>query len=511
MRLSAVMTKDKARVAITPPATMRCTTAEAIAHWVREDVTPIAAALGAPLGGIANFASYECRGRNRVVGAQISEHGKGNALDIRALTLTNGKSYELTDIAVAKDARERLKASACARFTTVLGPGLRRLPRGPRPCRPCGAAQRLPHLPMGGARHLRSRSAAARAPRRSAAARALTRIAPCPKPFSRNERTRHDPAAASARPAGRHSAAVGTARLDRVGRGRHLRMVRGAVRRHRRLSGRGATATAPGSVDMQKLANDGFLLAFITIVAAPAWIGVSALAARLRGWRVRDYLALVPPRRGEIVFGIACLAALLIGVRPADLLLGRDVVPRFMREAYMSARDGGSLPLFFIAVVIVAPISEEIAFRGFLFRGLSASWLGVSGTLVVTSAVWAAMHVQYDAFTLGQIFCIGLLLGWIRWATGSTLLTIVAARAGEPRGLHPGGDQGRVAVLGGHHARIDRRRAAQAENILQRLSRRRECAPRCAADPRSASRRARFSRVKPHGSDSAVPQDTVIA
>ncbi len=122
VRLSAVMTKDKTRVAITPPATMRCTTAEAIAHWIRDDVTPIAAALGAPLGGIANFASYECRGRNRVAGAQISEHGKGNALDIRALTLTNGKSYELTDMAVMKEVRERLRVSACARFTTVLGP-----------------------------------------------------------------------------------------------------------------------------------------------------------------------------------------------------------------------------------------------------------------------------------------------------------------------------------------------------------------------------------------------------
>jgi membrane protease YdiL (CAAX protease family) len=184
-------------------------------------------------------------------------------------------------------------------------------------------------------------------------------------------------------------------------------------------------ATAPGSVDMQKLANDGFLLAFVTILAAPAWIGVSAFAARWRGWRARDYLAMAPPKRGEIAFGIACLAALLIGFDLLTLLLGRDVVPGFMREAYLSARTSGSLVLFFLAVVVVAPISEEVAFRGFLFRGLSASWLGVSGATIATSAAWAAMHVQYDVFTLGQIFCIGLLLGWIRWASGSTLLTIV--------------------------------------------------------------------------------------
>ena len=122
VRLSAVMTKDKGRIAITPAATLRCTMAEAIANWIREDVAPIAATLGSPLGGIGNFDSYDCRGRNRVAGAMISEHGKGNAIDIRAVTLANGKSYELTDMAVAKPMRERLKASACARFTTVLGP-----------------------------------------------------------------------------------------------------------------------------------------------------------------------------------------------------------------------------------------------------------------------------------------------------------------------------------------------------------------------------------------------------
>jgi membrane protease YdiL (CAAX protease family) len=180
----------------------------------------------------------------------------------------------------------------------------------------------------------------------------------------------------------------------------------------------------PGSADLGKMANDGFLLAFVTITAAPAWIGVSAFAARLRGWSARDYLALIPPRRGEAVVGIVCLAALLIGFDVFTYLIGRDVVPSFMVDAYKSARSGNSLVLFFIAVVIVAPISEEIAFRGFLFRGLSASWLGVSGTLIATSAAWAAMHVQYDAFTLAQIFLIGLLLGWIRWASGSTLLTI---------------------------------------------------------------------------------------
>ena len=101
--------------------------------------------------------------------------------------------------------------------------------------------------------------------------------------------------------------------------------------------------TAPGTVDMHRMANDGFLLAFVTIMAAPAWIGVSVVAARLRGWRARDYLALIQPRRGEVAFGVLFLAALLIASDLFTLLAGREVVPGFMREAYLSARNSDAL------------------------------------------------------------------------------------------------------------------------------------------------------------------------
>ena len=56
-------------------------------------------------------------------GAKLSEHGKGNALDLRSFKLANGKVVGLTDPHIAKDVRERLRQSACTRFTTVLGPG----------------------------------------------------------------------------------------------------------------------------------------------------------------------------------------------------------------------------------------------------------------------------------------------------------------------------------------------------------------------------------------------------
>ena len=121
--LDSVILPDQAKVAVVPPATLRCTMAEEVALWLREDVAPAALKLGAPLRGLDDFDSYECRGRNRVRAAKMSEHGRANALDVRGFRLANGAAIELTDVNVAKDWREELRASACARFSTVLGPG----------------------------------------------------------------------------------------------------------------------------------------------------------------------------------------------------------------------------------------------------------------------------------------------------------------------------------------------------------------------------------------------------
>src|SRR5262249_30680197 len=123
VRLEAVRLADKRQVAGTPPAIVRCRFAEAIVHLVRDDVVPAVRSLGGALQNIDNHASFDCRGRNRIIGARLSEHGNANALDIRSFKLVNGTVVELTDPAVVKDFRERLRKDTCARFSTVLGPG----------------------------------------------------------------------------------------------------------------------------------------------------------------------------------------------------------------------------------------------------------------------------------------------------------------------------------------------------------------------------------------------------
>lgn len=123
VRLEAIVLPDKRQVSVKPAAVLRCTMATALADWIRNDVAPLAVGLGSAVSGLDNFDSFECRGRNRILGARLSEHGRANAIDVRAFTLANGRSISLTDRTVPRELRETVLRSVCARFATVLGPG----------------------------------------------------------------------------------------------------------------------------------------------------------------------------------------------------------------------------------------------------------------------------------------------------------------------------------------------------------------------------------------------------
>ena len=74
---------------------------------------------------------------------------------------------------------------------------------------------------------------------------------------------------------------------------------------------------------------------------------------------------------------------------------------------------------------MAAPLSEEYLFRGFLFAGWSRSKLGVTGTILLTSALWAAVHTQYDAYYVAAVFAFGVLAGIARHRTGSLWVPIL--------------------------------------------------------------------------------------
>jgi hypothetical protein len=107
VRLDHVTMPDKTKVTISPPATLRCATAEGFAHFIRDDLAPAAADFAAPLASLSGIGSFECRKRNG------DASGK----------LRDGKLIDLIDPRAPRSFLEKTRALACSRFTTVLGPG----------------------------------------------------------------------------------------------------------------------------------------------------------------------------------------------------------------------------------------------------------------------------------------------------------------------------------------------------------------------------------------------------
>jgi hypothetical protein len=112
-------------VTLSTPATVNCQTARALQTWVQDSVIPTVGRAGGGVQSLRVVASYACRTRNNQPGARISEHGRGNAIDIAGIGLANGDELTiLTDWRRGRDGRmlRAMHSGACGPFGTVLGP-----------------------------------------------------------------------------------------------------------------------------------------------------------------------------------------------------------------------------------------------------------------------------------------------------------------------------------------------------------------------------------------------------
>ena len=167
---------------------------------------------------------------------------------------------------------------------------------------------------------------------------------------------------------------------------------------------------------------DGMFLSLCTfatlLVCTPLIVGIAKLK---RGSKLTDYLGLTVPRPRQFLQW-SLITSVFCGLTDLILsLLHQQTVSDFMLKAYGSTNPRWIL---WLALTVGAPISEEIFFRGFIFKGLAVSHLRWYGATVVTSVFWAAIHVQYDWYGISAIFSLGLVLGIARAMTNSTLLTI---------------------------------------------------------------------------------------
>ena len=115
-------------VVMKPTATLACPIVSALDRWLTGSVQPAAQRwFGSPVVEIKQISAYSCRGMNGNSNAHISEHAFGNALDIAAFTLADGRRISVKDgwkgLPEEQGFLRDVQGAACQQFNTVLAPG----------------------------------------------------------------------------------------------------------------------------------------------------------------------------------------------------------------------------------------------------------------------------------------------------------------------------------------------------------------------------------------------------
>lgn len=173
------------------------------------------------------------------------------------------------------------------------------------------------------------------------------------------------------------------------------------------------------------VAGNGLTISLSVLAGLPMVLLALWVAIRPTRTTFADYLGLRWTSWKNVVIGIVALAVLVGVWDTVSRAVGREVTPGFMGDVLKSAQADGALWLLVIAFAGAAPVWEELFARGWLYRGWSVSFLGPWGAILLSSVVWTMMHLQYDWFFLCEVLSIGLLLGYLRFRTGSTWLTIL--------------------------------------------------------------------------------------
>lgn len=184
---------------------------------------------------------------------------------------------------------------------------------------------------------------------------------------------------------------------------------------------RTAAGSEPGDLAAE-LAVAGNLMSVTSLISSVVGgVLVFVILAIGRGIRPRAALALRAPAARSVVTWMAVTAG-LIGISDAlTWLLDKPIVPEFMTDL---VRNTTIAPLLWFAIIIAAPIFEELFVRGFLLEGLRRGTLGDAGAIVLTSVIWASIHIQYGLYEIGTIFIFGIALGLARIGSRSLWVPI---------------------------------------------------------------------------------------
>lgn len=174
--------------------------------------------------------------------------------------------------------------------------------------------------------------------------------------------------------------------------------------------------------------NDGTVVSLSIIIGCVLLVAVSVLIIRLRGGSVRQYLALKLPSWSVSMKLLGLLLVFMVASQVLTYFLGETPL-EFVDPLYQSV---SSVWLLVFAMVIVAPLYEELVFRGILwsaiaeqFEASSIKHYGAIVASIITSLIFAVIHVQYGIYEISTIVVLALLFCYARVRSGSLLLPML--------------------------------------------------------------------------------------
>ncbi|CAM4111908.1 CPBP family intramembrane glutamic endopeptidase [Pseudoalteromonas byunsanensis] len=180
-------------------------------------------------------------------------------------------------------------------------------------------------------------------------------------------------------------------------------------------------------VDTAKLAveNKASDAWVVSIATFASFLVCSTLIFILVRFGTKDflqYLAIKASSTPDLVKWLGVTALFLLVSHSIMYAMDKPFADDYAVSLYTSA---DALWLLLIAVIIIAPLFEELFFRGYLFHGFSRSFLRPAGAVVLTSLLWGMVHPQYELYLVAIIFCQGIMLCLARMHTNSILTCVL--------------------------------------------------------------------------------------
>ncbi len=141
---------------------------------------------------------------------------------------------------------------------------------------------------------------------------------------------------------------------------------------------------------------------------------------------ILDSFRIKPVSFNIIIYSIIFSAGVIILFDAVDRVIHQIVpTPDYIIDLGKIMQPESTLGLIFLflAIVVMAPIGEEIVFRGFLQKFLEEHWKDITRAVLVTSLFFAIIH--FNPYWTIQIYILGIILGFLSWRTKSIIPSII--------------------------------------------------------------------------------------